>query len=350
MNLLIITQKVDQDDDVLGFFTGWIRAVAKRVKRVKVICLARGRYDLPDNVQVVSLGKEKGLPKIVQALLFYFHSLRFLPGANGIFVHMAPEYVKALYPLNLFFRKPIIMWYAHINVSPLAQWAIKKVNYILTPSKESFKYDSPKVVSTGHGIDTAVFKPIFTELKADVLALSRISKVKRIEVLIEAVRILAEKTKNISVDIYGKPARPEDEAYFAELKGMVEKFGLQKNISWKDSVANENTPQIYASHKVFVRMQGGGGFGKTELEAMSMGVPAIVPTDVYQKNLGEFAQDLYFEENNASMFAERIMSVLAWSNEKREKYAKVAREIVIKNHNVENVAQKIVELIKSCAE
>ena len=39
MKILIITQKVDQNDDVLGFFHGWIAEFAKHCEQVTVYFL-----------------------------------------------------------------------------------------------------------------------------------------------------------------------------------------------------------------------------------------------------------------------------------------------------------------------
>ncbi len=350
MRLLVITQKVDQEDDVLGFFVGWIKALSKEADFVDVICLSKGKYELPKNVRIRSLGKENGANKFFQAIRFYFLAFNSLGKADGVFIHMAPEYVRALYPLNLFFRKPIVMWYAHIKVSKVAKWAINHVNYVLTPSKESFEFDSPKVISTGHGIDPDIFKTDSSVIEEpeSILSLSRISKVKRIETLIEATKILVyEKGKtNIHIDIYGKPARTEDTQYLEDLKNLVVRYKLEKNVFWAGSVANADAPNIYRKNSIFVRMQGGGGYGKTELEAMSIGVPAILPTEVYKKDLGEYAEDLFFVENDAKTLADRIEKVLNWSEEKKTKYATVSRQIVIEKHNVKNVANKIVSVLK----
>ncbi|OHA88812.1 MAG: hypothetical protein A2741_00420 [Candidatus Zambryskibacteria bacterium RIFCSPHIGHO2_01_FULL_43_27] len=343
IRLLIITQKVDESDDVLGFFCYWIRELAKRADKVFVICLSKGESSLPKNVHVISLGKEKNFPKVFQAILFYYYAFKFLIRTDGVFVHMAPEYVKAIHPINFFFRRPIVMWYAHIKVSPVAKWAIDRVNYILTPSKESFEFNSDKVVATGHGINTEIFKPIERKFVGDVLTISRISKVKRIETLIESVRILAGRGTHPTVNIYGKPARPEDDEYLSELKESAENL---PNIHWQGGVPNKDAPEVYANHKIFVRMQGGGGFGKTELEAMSMGVPSIVPTSVYQRHLGKFANDLFFNEDDSEALANRIEKVLSWGKEDKDEYSKMARRLVVEKHNVENVADTVIRLLK----
>ncbi|MBX4200311.1 glycosyltransferase family 4 protein [Candidatus Parcubacteria bacterium] len=348
MRLLVITQRVDENSDILGFFTLWLRALSNRFDRVDVICLAKGEHHLPSNVHVYSLGKERKRLKLVQGIFFYIYGLLLLPKADGVFIHMAPEYVKALHPLNKYYKKPVIMWYAHIKVSPTARWAIDHVNWILTPSKESFELDSSKVLSTGHGIDTEAFSPREYEPVADVLVLSRISKVKRIETLIEAIRHLKSRSLRVTVDIYGDPARVEDGEYMQDLKNMVDRYGLQSDIHWKGGIANKSAPDVYGSHRIFVRLQGGGGFGKTELEAMSVGVPAIVPTPVYKAEFLELGRDLYFPEDDVLALSDRIRTVLGWPEDKKESYRKIARALVIEKHNVENVASKISELIKSC--
>lgn len=63
MKLLIITQTVNTEDPVLGFFVRWIEEFAKHAETVEVICLKEGSHAfLPSNVRVYSLGKKRGAP------------------------------------------------------------------------------------------------------------------------------------------------------------------------------------------------------------------------------------------------------------------------------------------------
>ncbi|MDE1988716.1 MAG: hypothetical protein KGI39_03395, partial [Patescibacteria group bacterium] len=59
MRILILTQKIDANDPILGFFCGWAKEFAKRFEMITVICLQKGECNLPANVKVLSLGKEK---------------------------------------------------------------------------------------------------------------------------------------------------------------------------------------------------------------------------------------------------------------------------------------------------
>ena len=80
MRLLILTQKVDKEDPVLGFFHNWVTELSKKFEFIYVVCLEKGKFDLPDNVQVFSLGKEAGKSKI--KYIFKFFHLCFLSSLN----------------------------------------------------------------------------------------------------------------------------------------------------------------------------------------------------------------------------------------------------------------------------
>lgn len=345
MKLLIITQKIDTNDDVLGFFENWVRHLAHEFNEVKVIALAKGEYHLPNNVQVVSLGKEQGRNKLFQAIIFYRYVLQFLPWCDGVFVHMAPEYVRVLYPVNVFLRKPICMWYAHIHVSGVARWALDRVARVFSPSKESFTFQSEKIIATGHGIDVSLFKPLDNKKQNPpvIMTMSRLSKVKRLHIFIEALHILHAKYPDVSFKarIVGGPARKEDGEYEASLQQLASTYGLENHIEWYGPVKNKDTFHLYNEASLFVRMQGGGGFGKTELESMACGTPVILCTDVYNAQLGEFAHDVYFPEDDAALCAEHMKSVLGWSEEKRNEYAHLSRGIVSNGHNLEHLAKRI---------
>ncbi|TAL49404.1 glycosyltransferase [Patescibacteria group bacterium] len=349
MRLLIITQKVDREDSVLGFFHYWISHLAEHFDTIKIIALSVGASDLPDNVELFSLGKEKNAPKLLQAFRFYWYLFRILPKVDGVFAHMAPEYVRALYPLNVFFRRPVIMWYAHLKVSPTARWAIKHADFVLSPSKDSFEFDSPKVIATGHGIDTEQFSPgLSAPTSSSIMTISRISKEKRIEVAIRAMKILVKDRKrtDVRLHIFGTPLRRDDMEYEKILRALVVANHLREFITWEGPVANKDAPTVYRSHQIFIRMQGGGGFGKTELEAMSTGIPAITPTPVYKNDLGKFADDLFFPEDDARGLAYCITRVLSWGSARRAEYSKLSREIVKNKHDVRHVASEIARLLE----
>ncbi len=154
MRLLILTQIVDLNDDVLGFMHDWIAGFAKNCQQVTVICLKRGEYKLPANVKVLSLGKETGKSRIKYFFNFYKYIWCERKNYDTVFVHMNYEYVN----LGGFFwrllGKKIGLWYAH-GYAPLGlKTAAKLVDIIFTSTKSGCRIDSNKINVIGQGIDT----------------------------------------------------------------------------------------------------------------------------------------------------------------------------------------------------
>ena len=92
MRLLVFNLATDADDPILGFTTRWIRALAARVDFIQVITMRMGKLDLPDNVQVHSLGKEKGYSEARRLREFYKILARILreDRVDVCFSHMNP--------------------------------------------------------------------------------------------------------------------------------------------------------------------------------------------------------------------------------------------------------------------
>src|SRR3989338_4195100 len=137
MNLLIITREVNVEDDILGFFVEWIKEFSKYFDRVFVITLAKGSYDLPGNVFVYSLGKERGNSKMSRLIVFYKLLLSLVPKSSGVFVPLSPIFVIASWPLAFVFRKKIILWYLHRSVTFRLRVAEKLCYRIVTAARES---------------------------------------------------------------------------------------------------------------------------------------------------------------------------------------------------------------------
>ena len=104
MKLFVVTQAVDSEDPVLGFFVRWVAELAKHFERIEVVCLKEGEHDLPKNVRVHSLGKPSSAKATegtgAQLVLRFRYAVRFKLLAwrlrreyDAVFVHMNQEYV-----------------------------------------------------------------------------------------------------------------------------------------------------------------------------------------------------------------------------------------------------------------
>lgn len=347
MRLLIITQKVDINDDNLGFFHGWIEKFSEKLEKVYVVCLTKDDYNLPSNVSVYSMGKEKGTSKIGQFFRLQKHLTQVLPGVDGVFVHMCPIYVMASFPLVKIFRKKIVLWYAHAGASLLVKIAEKLVSNILTPSKDSFVHKGKKVIVTGHGIDVGLFKPgynVNTTNEKTILSAGRIAPVKDLETLVRAIDILVNQKnlKNIRARVIGSALEDYEKKHLEHLKSLIKEKRLQDYIEFSGGVPNREMTGAYQESDIFVNMQAEGGAGKAVLEAMACGTPVVLCTSTFNDLLSNFKDEVIFEEKNSKDFAEKLLNCLNFSKEKKSAYSNLLRNIVINNHNLDNLIEKII--------
>jgi hypothetical protein len=173
MKLLVVTQTVDSTDPVLGFFHGWILALAQRVESVEVICLFEGEHELPANVRVHSLGKEKEKQSpIVYATRFFALAWNLRDQYDRVFVHMNQEYLLIAGWLWALLRKPAYLWRNHYAGSWLTDCAALFCTKVFCTSKHSYTATYKKTKLMPVGVDLERFVP---EVQNDMRTRSSIS-------------------------------------------------------------------------------------------------------------------------------------------------------------------------------
>ncbi len=341
MILLVVTQKVDKEDENLGFFHRWLEEFARHSDRVLVIANSVGSHSLPENVEVYSLGKEETRGKIFRLWklwgLFFHHYTR----SDAVFFHMIPEFILAVSPFLVFLRKPSALWYTHKSVTGKLKFAERLVNYIFTASELSFRLPSKKVIFTGHAIDTNSFKPLENKTSRGtikLLALGRISPVKDYETIIRACSLLKNSwDKSWVLSIVGGPLMSRDDEYLSSLKKMVQENGLGDRILFYGPRPYTEIPEIYVDHDVFISMSSTGSIDKSVLEAMASGLTVLTANEAFRDLLpGSY----FLEKRSPEFLAERIKFL---ADEARPN--NVLRELVVKQHSLENTIQKIVEIL-----
>ncbi|MEK7208367.1 MAG: glycosyltransferase family 4 protein [Patescibacteria group bacterium] len=368
MRLLIITQKVDADDSALGFFTRWIEEFAARCEQVIVICLEEGAHRLPQNVRVLSLGKER----------FKIQDSRFKLGRNiryacrlvryivlqrreygAVFAHMNPEYALLG---GLFWRlvgKKSALWYVHGKVSWRLCLAAFLVNKIFTASTESCRLRSTKVEVVGHGIDVSssildfqtsqkwgiatttnvahanVAKPLrgFPDAAAELrlLTVGRISPVKDLRTLILGFLELRKRFPEAELSVVGEPITGGDRAHLAEMQRIA-----SGAVRFCGGVPHAELPRWYAEATAFVHASQTGSMDKAVLEALAAGLPVFTSSDAFSEAIPGVRR---FREGDPVDLAQKIERAFLRKelviNEKGSAYVK-------EYHSLPRLAEKII--------
>ena len=349
MKLLILTQIVDANDDVLGFMHGWIAEFAKHCEKVTVVCLKKGEVALPGNVRVYSLGKEKkytNFKKIRYTLNFYKYIWQNRNDYDIVFVHMNYEYVNLG---GIFWRllgKKVGLWYAH-GYAPIGlKTAEKLVHAIFTSTKSGCRINSHKINVIGQGIDVEKFKSLKPAGKPrnEIISIGRISPSKDYGTLISAVEVLKNKGVKIKVRIIGGPATESDKNYFNELSRTVDEKKLRDEIEFVGPVANREILKFLQSAALFVNMGQTGSLDKAMVEAMSAELPVLSCNEAMLEVFSDYKNELMYPKKDYKKLAEKIEYIINLPDEQYLKMGENLRRLVIDNHSLTKFINKILNL------
>ena len=345
-NIIIIAQKIDADDDHRGFFIDWLKEFAKQFDTVSVITVAEGTYELPVNIHVYSLGKEKGASKFIQAIRFYRYLLRLIPNSIGIFAHSSPIFVVASWPVAVLWRKKIILWYLHRSVTFKLKLAEKLCYKIVTATSESLRLSSAKIVETGHGISVMDFKTErnWTEHTLRILSVGRMTKIKDYETLIEAAKILKDKGLDLKVKIIGRPVMPDDFEYQKFLTNLRAKLGLNNVVEFVGFVPYHQLAAQYRESDIVAGLTPHGGIDKAILEGMASGCLIVTSNDANRKYFGGFYDKLIFNHHDQVHLSHQIESLNRLPFEQKKEMSEFLVHSVSKHHDLSATISKISRL------
>lgn len=337
MRLLIYTQRVDKDDENLGSFHAWIREFAMHFDDVLVIAGRVGTYDLPANVRIYSFRRRPNAGILSRLTNFFFLTARLFPEADAIFYHMIPEFVVATLPWLLFSHAKTGLWYTHKSVTWRLRIAESAVDAVFTPVATSFGLPSSKVMVTGHAIDTARFSPGPARSPGHAIVTSgRITPVKRIEVMLEAMREL--KNTSWRLDIVGASFVERDKAYEARLRALVDSYGLSAQVSFLGKRPFGAMPDLLSLHDVFLSFTDTGSLDKAALEAMASGLKLLTVNQAFKGKI----PDRYLVSYDPKTIAAALGAIEAEPYPVRE-----LREYVAREHDLRRTIALIAERLKN---
>lgn len=349
MRLLILTQVLDRDDAVLGFFHRWCEVFAAHVEQLVVVAQRVGRAELPANVTVRSLGRERGAgkPAMLVALWRLLAGLRGGRRPDAIWAHMVPKFVLYAAPVALPRGIPIHLWYTHKGVDGALRAAVPLVRSVFTASEESFRLPGAegKRVVTGHGIDAELFAPGTGPRDLDVLAVGRLAPSKAQHELLEALARLPACPRTA---LAGDILLDQDAPYRARLHEQARPFG--ERVTFLGAVPHPRMPELMRRSRVLASTSRTGSVDKVVLEAMAAGVLPLTCNEAFERLLGPgLAARLMFPPGDVPALAERLAALLALPEGERRALAEELRAIVVERHEVRRLVPAMVAAMEARA-
>jgi glycosyltransferase involved in cell wall biosynthesis len=252
--LLVFNFVTDADDPILGFTTPWIRELARRVEFVHVVTMRAGRLDLPANVHVRSVGKERGYSeprRLVESYRILLDILR-RHRIRGCFSHMMLHFSVLGAPLLRAKRVPLVTWYAH----PSLHWWVKLADCwsdrMVTSFPHAYPWRRGNLTVIGQGIDADLFSPDGPPPEDDlILCVGRLSVVKDHATLLRAA---ARLSRSARIVLLGHAASSADEANVARLRQLAETLGLGDRVAFEPGVPQRQLLGWYRRCPVHVNL------------------------------------------------------------------------------------------------
>ncbi|MCC7446416.1 MAG: glycosyltransferase family 4 protein [Anaerolineae bacterium] len=369
MRLLMITQKLDPADPVLGFTLDWVRALAARVDRLHVLCLENrlvngisvgAQHAAPlqssiggeANLHIYSMGKERGYGRGRELLAFYRALWTLAPQVDVIFSHMVPRYALLAWPVAKLYRLPIGLWYVHPAANRELRLAAQLVDWIATADPTSFPLPG-KAQALGHGIDAARFCPDDTPKDTPPLiaAVGRLSPAKHFETLLDAAAILRDQYGDPPCQFAVAGAAPPNAlpGYRESLLAKRGALGLSPaRFQFLGGVQSADVVQLYRRAALAVNLTPRGFFDKAALEAMLIGVPLVGANPAFAALWGEDTSRLQIDSpTDGGGLAQRIADLLRMDQAERGRIGAVLRTRTLAAHSLDGLMDRLVALMES---
>ena len=173
----------------------------------------------------------------------------------------------------------------------------------------SFGVADSRLTIIENKLDSNFIKEATTDLAGfDILYAGRLIAHKRVEILIEAMKILTRTHPNIRMGIIGDG--PESN----RLKQLTDDAKLEENIKFIGEISNhKDVLGIMKKSFIFASSSEREGFGQSVLEALYLGLYVIVadnPDNAAAKFVGTYHNGIVLEKNIPALYASTIESLL----------------------------------------
>jgi len=313
---------------------------------VVVICARGVEGVLPDNCRLRVFGAPTRLQRARRYIGALVDELRDPPVA--VIGHMVPLYTVVAAPFVRARRVPLMLWYTHWKGHIVLRIAMLVCTHLLSLDARSFPLQSRKLHGIGHGIDLSEFpcQPARTVAGGSlrVMSLGRYSPPKKLDELIEGVRVARTNGVDARIDLYGTASPGFEAAYKRELEAMVQRDEYRDFATVGGAIPRTELPPVYAEADVvasdFISPD------KIVLEACSSCRPVLASHESFDTLFAGIEPPLAFERGRPESFAERVAALAALSDEERHAIGTELRERVRRGHSVETWADAILALVE----
>ncbi len=194
-------------------------------------------------------------------------------------------------------------------------------------------------------IDTSLFKlnDFPKDKKEDdskvFLWLGRIDLRKRLDLLLEAYRLVLQERQDVKLKIFG------GFSYAKDLKKLIDRFEFPEYLEYQPSIDRSQVPELMAQCDILIQPSEGENFGSSVVEALCCGLPVIVgPTNGTKDYISP--SSWVFEHYEPQSLKNAMLQAIEAIEQDREKLALEARQTAEENFSVSRVVDRLEDIFQ----
>jgi len=303
---------------------------------VSVISTWVGSHSLPLEIKVTQIGGGNLIRRGMALIRLAKVGIIIVRNRHEaiVFHHMSTKTAALLGPIFRLSGVKQGLWYSHSSITHELLFAEKYMNKIYSSMPESLPISSKKARFTGHGIDVSKFPKLNLYSRSlAVLSLGRIARIKRNEILIDALSKSQREIKEVHlVGPTGSSIK-----YLQELTA----YGLERgvNVKYLGEISHRDVPELLSKYSACYTGNP-NTVDKSVIEGALSGCFTLASQEFILKQTGMSdvleKAGLSFEINLTDQ-----ISVLDKLHEKDE-LRLVLRDQAIRKNSVQNTTSKIV--------
>lgn len=355
MNLLMFNLAVDAEHVTLAFGLRWIEELSKRFDHIDIVTMYEGKHQLPSNVKVWSVGRERGYPKWFRVLRFYWLLAKVWRNRPPVvaFSHMIPLFSILFSPVARLSGCPSILWYAHGATPKTLRLAHRLVDGVVTSTPQGFRLRSDKTHVIGQGIDLELF-PYQRRMSGAVfriVTVGRLAPSKGQDVLISALKDWRPADgRPWQLTIVGDATSDSEKLYAEKVRRDALSVSSPNHVEFTGRLHPSDIAGHLREADIFVSLGTTGSLDKAIVEAMASGCPVVSCNDAFAALAveGGFANCVI--GNHASAICDGLEDYLALEPSERDLLCERLANIARTDHGLNGLIDKLSAILYQAAE
>ena len=140
-----------------------------------------------------------------------------------------------------------------------------------------------------------------------------------------------------AIGIIGSPIEHYERRYHLKLIRLIKEKELVEHIKFLGGIPHREVLKFYQNSNVLLNLSPTGGMDKVVLEAMACGTPVLACNEAF---LNILDNKYLFKKKDPQDLAKKIVDIRNMPRDGN------LREIIVKNHNLDNLIDKIINTFK----